>query len=113
MITKFTKIINGLASLGDEIDNGQKVRKVIRAVLPSWEVKFTTLKELNNKEEMKLIGLIGNLKTHEIEWKAREEKKFKKKEDSCLQIYSFHLWWRRWWRPFPPCEECKDDVQQD
>ena len=31
------------------------------------------MKELNDKEEMKLIGLIGNLKTHEMERKAREE----------------------------------------
>jgi len=35
MVTKFTKIINGFISLGDEIDNGQKVRKVIRALPPS------------------------------------------------------------------------------
>ena len=34
MITKFTKITNALASLGDEINSDQKVRKVIRA-LPS------------------------------------------------------------------------------
>ena len=31
------------------------------------------MKELNDKDEMELIGLIGNLKTHEIEKKAREE----------------------------------------
>ena len=72
MITKFTKIINGLSSLGDEIDNDQKVRKIIRAIPPSQEVKATTLKELNDKEEMKLIGLIDNLKTHE---RGRLEKK--------------------------------------
>jgi len=36
-------------------------------------VKATTLKELNDKEEMELIGLIGNLKTHEMERKAKEE----------------------------------------
>jgi len=47
MITKFTKITNGLASLGDEINNDQKVRMVIRAFPPSWKVKATTLKELN------------------------------------------------------------------
>ena len=35
MIIKFTKITNDLASLGDEIDNNQKVRKVIRALPPS------------------------------------------------------------------------------
>ena len=78
MITKFTKITNDLASLGDEINNDQKVRKVIRALQPSWKV--TTLKELNDKDEMKLIGLIGNFKTHEMEKKAREEMAPQKKK---------------------------------
>ena len=50
MITRFTKIINGLTSLGDAIDNDQKVRKTIYTLPPSWEVKTTTLKELNNKK---------------------------------------------------------------
>jgi len=49
MVTRFTKITNDLASLSDTIDNDQKVRKVIRALSPSWEVKVTTLKELNDK----------------------------------------------------------------
>ena len=73
MVTKFTKITNGLASLGDNIDNDQKVRKIIRSLPPSWEVKSTILKKLNDKEEMELISLIGNLNTHEMERKAREE----------------------------------------
>jgi len=64
MVTKFTKKkTNGLASLGDSIDNDQKVRMIIRALPPSWEVKATALKE-NDKEEIELIGLIGNLKIH-------------------------------------------------
>jgi len=58
MVTKFTKITNGLASLGNGIDNNQKVRKIIRALPLSWEVKATTLKELNDNEEMELIGLV-------------------------------------------------------
>ena len=33
MVTKFTKITNGFSSLGDDIDNDQKVRKIIRALL--------------------------------------------------------------------------------
>ena len=32
MVTRFTKITNGLTFLGDPIDNKQKVRKVIRAL---------------------------------------------------------------------------------
>jgi len=43
-------------------------------------VKATTLKELNDKEEMELIGLIGNLKTHEMERKARKEMAPQKKK---------------------------------
>ena len=80
MIIRFTKITNGLASLGDAIDNDQKVRKVIQALPPSWKVKATTLKELNDKEEIKLMGLIGNLKTHEMERKVREEMAPQKKK---------------------------------
>ena len=80
MITRFTKITNGLSSLGDTIDNDQKVRKVIRALSPSWEVKATTLKELNYKKKMELISLIGNLKTHEMERKAKEEMTPQKKK---------------------------------
>ena len=32
MVTKLTKITNRLAFLGDDIDNDQKVRKIIRAL---------------------------------------------------------------------------------
>ena len=35
MVTRFTKITNSLAFLGDAIDNDQKVRKVIRTRSPS------------------------------------------------------------------------------
>ena len=38
------------------------------------------IKELNDKEEMELIGLIGNLKTHEMERKAKEETTPQKKK---------------------------------
>jgi len=90
MITSFTKIINVLVSLGDSINNDQKVRKVIRALPPTWKVKSTTLKELNDKEELEFIGLINNLKTHEKERK-QEKRRHRKKEDTCLQVYSTHL----------------------
>jgi len=40
----------------------------------------STLKELNDKEEMELIGLIGNLRTHKMERKARKEMAHQKKK---------------------------------
>ena len=51
MLTWFIKITNRLSSLGDIIDNDQKIRKVIRALPKTWEVKTTALKEFNGREE--------------------------------------------------------------
>ena len=64
MLTHFTKITNGLSSLGNSIDNDLKVKKVIRALPKTWEAKVTTLKELNDCEEVDFSRFIGNLKTH-------------------------------------------------
>jgi len=80
IVTRFTKIANGHASLGDTIDNDKKVRKVIHALPPSWEVKTTTLKDLNDKEKMEFIGFIGNHKTHEMERNAIKEMAPQKKK---------------------------------
>jgi len=66
-------LTNDLTSLGDAIDNNQKVRRVIRALPLLWEVKTIISKELNDKKYIELIGLISNLKTRERERKAREE----------------------------------------
>ena len=74
MVIRFTKITNSLTFLGDSIVNDQKVRKIIQTLPLSWEVKSTTLKEVNDKEKMEFIDLIGNLKTYEMKRKAREEK---------------------------------------
>ena len=70
MLTRFTNITNILSSLGESINNDQKIRKIIRALPKSWEVKATILKDLNDREEMKFSGFIGNLKTHEMKMKV-------------------------------------------
>ena len=69
-----------VSSLGDTIDNDQKIQKVIRALPKAWEVKTTTLKELNDREEMDFSSSIRNLKTHEMEMKVREERETAKKK---------------------------------
>ena len=56
-----TAITNGLVSLGKLISNDQKVGKILRAFPKSWEVKITTLKELNDKEKNGLHHFHGKL----------------------------------------------------
>jgi len=58
----------------------QKIRKVIRALPKVWEVKATTLKELNDREQMDFSDFIENLKTHEMELKVRKERETRKKK---------------------------------
>ena len=48
------------------------------------------MKELNDKEEMELIGLIGNLKTHEMERKAREKMAPSKRKAIAFKSQSSH-----------------------
>ena len=52
---------------------------MLKALPKSWDVKTTILKEFNDKEEMDFIAFMGNLKTHEMEMNAREEREPHKK----------------------------------
>ena len=85
MLTCFTTITNGLISLGKLIDNDQKVQRIIRALSQAWKVKATILKELNDREEMDII-FMGNLKTHEIEMKAKKDREPQKKNGVALKV---------------------------
>ena len=88
MITKFTKITNSLTSLGDKIDNDQKV---------SGDSCTSTVLggQVYNLEG----ALIGNLKTHEVEKKAREEKAPQKKKTLAFKS--------------TPISDDEDDDQED
>ena len=70
LLTHSSKINNALISLGEPSSNDSNVRKIIRSVPKLWEVKATTLKELNDSKEMDSTIFMGNLKTHEKDIKA-------------------------------------------
>ena len=80
MLTRFTKITNGLSSLGDTIDNDQKIWRSTIERRWIYLLKATTLKELNDWEEIDFSRFIRNFKTHEMEMKVREERKPPKKK---------------------------------
>ena len=48
MLTRFNKITNNLISYCESISNDNKLIKIIYSLPKSWEVKATTLKELND-----------------------------------------------------------------
>jgi len=85
MLTCFTTITNALISLGKPIDNDQKVRKIIRVLSQAWEVKSTTLKELNDKEKIDFTAFMGNSKTYKMEMKARKDRESQKDNGVALK----------------------------
>ena len=86
MLTCFSEITNGLISLGEPIFNDNKVRKIIRSLPKSCEVIATSLKELNDSKEMNFMAFIGNLKTHQKEFKVREQLKPQKKKSVAFKV---------------------------
>ena len=67
MFTRFTNIINELASLGKFISSEEHVRKVLRS-LPEdrWMAKVTALQETKDFTKFNLEQLAGSLMTHEL-----------------------------------------------
>ena len=55
------------------------MRKVIRTLPKTWEVKATTFKKLNDREEIDFFRFIGNLKTHQMEINVHERREPLKK----------------------------------
>ena len=76
MLTCFSKITNGLISLGESIFNDDKI---IQSLFKPWEVKVTTLKELNDSKKIDFTAFRGNLKTHEWSSKLGSNKNYKRR----------------------------------
>ncbi|MFW5439028.1 hypothetical protein, partial [Paenibacillus apiarius] len=49
-------------------------RKILRSLPTGWDSKVTAIEESHNLSEMSLDQLVGNLLTHKIKLKEREDK---------------------------------------
>ncbi|CAL5438164.1 unnamed protein product [Camellia sinensis] len=82
MFYRFTSIINVLKSLGKIYTNTEMVRKILRSLPKSWEIKVIAISEVNDLSKLSLDELIGSLLTHELIKKEgdKEEDNKRKKE---------------------------------
>ncbi|GJY82903.1 hypothetical protein Tco_0496279 [Tanacetum coccineum] len=64
--TRFNTIITSLKALDEGCSRKNYVRKFLRALLPKWRAKVTTIEESNDLTSLSLDELIGNLKIHEM-----------------------------------------------
>ena len=75
-----------LLIIGELVYNDNKVRRIIRSLSKSWEVKVTTLNELNDSKEMNFIAFMGTLKTHEMKLKAGEQQEPQRKKSVAFKV---------------------------
>ena len=78
MYTRFTHITNELKYLGKTFTTEEQVRKILRFLLRSWEVKVTAIQEAKDLRTLSIDELIGNLQTYELRRNSQQQEKTKK-----------------------------------
>ncbi|WCJ39310.1 hypothetical protein M5689_020307 [Euphorbia peplus] len=72
MNSRFTKIVNDLKSLGRDIEESERVKKIVRSLPRSWQAKKTAIEEVQDLSFYLYDELIGSLITHEMSLKNHD-----------------------------------------
>ena len=80
MHTTFIAIINEIYSLGEIIQNGKAVRKLLSVLPESWESKVEAITEARDLDKLAMDELIGSLITYELKKNQEIEIGSKRKE---------------------------------
>lgn len=91
MFTRFTNIINALKGLGKVYTTSKNVRKYLRSLPKTWEVKMMAIQKAKDLTKLPLEELIGSLMIHEIIMKEHLEDESKKKKSIALKTISFKV----------------------
>ncbi|GJS18119.1 hypothetical protein Tco_0412591 [Tanacetum coccineum] len=83
---KFNSIITSLKALDEGFSSKNCVRKFLRALLPKWRAKVTTIEESKNLKTLSLDELMGNLKVYEVIKKDSETVKNKREQSRSIAL---------------------------
>jgi len=86
MNTRFTEITNNLKNLGKKVNEGDKVRKVLRSLSNDWEKKTTAIEEAQDLNTLSMEDLIGSLMAYEIQMNGRKEIESSKKKEKVIAL---------------------------
>ncbi|GKB41769.1 hypothetical protein Tco_0886711 [Tanacetum coccineum] len=79
-------IITSLKALDEGFSSKNCVRKFLRALLPKWRAKVTTIEESKNLKTLSLDELMGNLKVYEVIKKDSETVKNKREQSRSIAL---------------------------
>ena len=93
MNSRFSKIVNSLKNLGNEITEEEMVKKILISLSKRWETKVTVLCEVKNLKEYSYDELVGSLLMRKMMMKGKEKEKEttsdkKKRSNLALKISS-------------------------
>ena len=74
MITRFTKIVNGLEALGKTYKESENVMKILRSLPSKWHTKVTAIQEAKDLTKLPIEDLIGSLMAYEINLENKQQK---------------------------------------
>ena len=85
MITRFTKIVNGLEALGKTYKESENVMKILRSLPSKWHTKVTAIQEAKDLTKLPMEDLIGSLMAYEINLENKQQKVKTKKKSIALK----------------------------
>ena len=80
MFTHFIDFLNGLKCLDKTYTNSDLVRKVLRSLLRSWELKVTAIQGAKDLNSCPLDELLGSLMTHKLIMQQKSDEENNKKK---------------------------------
>ncbi|OMO97862.1 hypothetical protein CCACVL1_04429 [Corchorus capsularis] len=88
LIDRFSSITNQLNNLGKDIPEGERVKKLLRALPKSWNPLTTAIREARDLNETSFDEICGSLLTHEVDLRSCEEdeKKRAAEKKRCLAL---------------------------
>jgi hypothetical protein len=64
--SKMSDLRNSMVSLGKTVSDVKLIRKILRSLPKRFEIKVTTIEEINDLEVMKIEELVGSHQTYEL-----------------------------------------------
>ncbi|OMO50151.1 hypothetical protein CCACVL1_30598 [Corchorus capsularis] len=88
LIDRFSSITNRLSHLGKNIPEGERVKKLLRALPKSWNPLTTAIRQARDLNETSFDEICCSLLTHEVELRRCEddEKKMAAEKKRCLAL---------------------------
>ncbi|GKA30653.1 putative reverse transcriptase domain-containing protein [Tanacetum coccineum] len=110
---KFNTIITSLKALNESFSSKNYVRKFLRALLPKWRAKVTTIEESKDLTSLSLDELIRNLKVYEAKKESSDEDSLtfdSEDEEYAMAIKEFKKFFKRRGRFSPRSNNQRDFI---